>query len=102
MIHSDNVGLVLPPRVAQTQVIIVPIFYKDGDNKVLADKARALAAELKQSGIRTQVDENPSHNPGFKFAHWEIRGTPVRIELGSKDFDKQEVKIVVRHSQQKF
>jgi prolyl-tRNA synthetase len=102
MIHSDNTGLVLPPRVAQIQAILIPIFYKDGDNKALSDKIHELNSQLKAAGIRTAIDDNPHHNPGFKFNHWEVRGTPIRIELGAKDFEKQEVRVVIRHSGQKF
>jgi len=102
MIHSDNNGLVLPPRVAQIQVIIVPIFYKDGDHKALSDKAHEIKSQLIKAGVRVAVDDNPNHNPGFKFNHWELRGIPIRIELGAKDFAKQEVRVVVRHSAEKY
>jgi prolyl-tRNA synthetase len=102
MIHSDNNGLVLPPRVAQNQVVIIPIFFKDGDNKALKDKVHEIAANLRDHGIRVAVDDNDSKNPGFKFNHWEVRGTPIRLELGHKDLEKSEVKAVVRHSGEKF
>lgn len=52
--------------------------------------------------MRCTVDDTPNHNPGFKFNHWEVRGTPVRVELGMKDFTKQEVRVVIRHSGEKF
>lgn len=102
MIHSDNTGLVLPPKVAQTQVVVIPIYFKDGDNKALQDKVHEIATVLKSHGIRAVVDDNDSKNPGFKFNHWEVRGTPIRLELGHKDFEKSEVKVVVRHSGEKF
>lgn len=102
MIHSDNSGLVLPPKVAQTQVVIIPIFFKDSENKILRDKVHEIAATLKNHGIRTVVDDDDGKNPGYKFNHWEVRGTPIRLELGQKDLEKSEVKVVVRHSGEKF
>jgi prolyl-tRNA synthetase len=102
MIHSDNTGVVLPPRVAQVQVVIIPILFKNDDGKAIVEKAWELAKELKQAGIRVQVDDRDNHNPGFKFNNWEVKGTPVRLELGSKDFEKGEVKVAVRHSGEKF
>ena len=102
MIHSDNKGLVLPPRVAQTQVVIIPIFFKGVANKEITDKVHELASKLRESGIRVAVDDNPHHNPGFKYNHWELKGVPLRIELGSKDLANQEVRVAVRHSGEKF
>lgn len=101
MIHSDNTGIVLPPKVAQTQVVIVPIFFKGDDVEALKDKAHELAAQLKEAGVRTVVDDSETHNPGYKFNQWEVKGTPVRLELGKKDMEKSEVKCVVRHNGEK-
>ena len=102
MIHSDDDGLVLPPRVAQTQIVLIPIIKKNDDEKALKDKVHEIAAQLKSAGLRVAVDDRDNHNPGFKFNHWELKGTPLRMELGSKDFEKQEVKCCVRHSRAKF
>lgn len=102
MVHSDNTGVVLPPRVAKTQIVIIPIFYKDKDNKAILAKAEELFKTLKDAGIRCVIDDSDNHNPGFKFNYWEVRGTPVRLELGSKDFEKNEVKCCVRHNGEKF
>lgn len=98
MIHSDNVGIVLPPRVAQTQIVIIPILYKNDDSKALVDQAYELKKQLMAEGLRVQVDDGESKNPGFKFNQWEVKGTPVRLELGAKDFEKNEVKCCIRHS----
>ena len=102
MIHSDNTGVVLPPRVAQVQVVIIPILFKNDDGKKIVDKAHELAKELKASGIRVQVDDRENHNPGFKFNNWEVKGTPIRIEVGAKDLANNEVKVAIRHNGEKF
>lgn len=85
MVHSDNKGLVLPPRVAQIQVVIVPITYKDDDPTVIVGKAEEIYATLKKAGIRVYLDDRDGYNPGFKYNHWELRGVPIRLELGKKD-----------------
>lgn len=102
MIHSDNKGLVLPPKVAQNQIVIVPIFSKGDDIAGINSKAHEIAAGLKQSGLRATVDDRDTHNPGFKFAHWELRGTPIRIELGKRDIAKNEVRVCLRFNDEKF
>lgn len=100
MIHSDDDGLVLPPRVADIQVVLVPIVKKDAPQELNA-KLQEIAAELKQNGVRVHVDDRSNYNPGFKFNHWELRGIPVRIELGPKDLEKSEVKVVLRYNKEK-
>ena len=102
MVHADNKGLVLPPRVAQTQVVFVPITYKDDDEKVINGKIEELAKTLKKAGVRATFDDRENYNPGWKFNHWEIKGTPIRLELGKKDFEKQEVRAVRRDNGEKF
>lgn len=66
------------------------------------DKAHEIAKELKSAGIRVQVDDRENHNPGFKFNNWEVKGTPIRLEVGAKDLEKGEVKVAIRHSGEKF
>jgi prolyl-tRNA synthetase len=88
MVHSDNKGLVLPPRVAQTQVVFVPITYKDDDSAAIIGKINELTKVLKAAGVRTYCDDRDNYNPGWKFNHWELKGTPIRLELGKKDFEK--------------
>ncbi len=102
MIHSDNVGVVFPPKVAATQIVIIPILHKNDDAKLLLDRAYELAKQLKDAGIRAKVDDRENHNPGFKFNSWEIKGTPVRIELGAKDMTANEVKVAIRHNGEKY
>jgi prolyl-tRNA synthetase len=84
MAHGDERGLRLPPRVAPQQVVIVPIFRDDERTEIL-ETAAALAGELRASGVRVRVDDRPEHRPGFKFNEWELKGVPVRIELGGRD-----------------
>ena len=82
--------------------MIVPILYKDKDNKAILAKAEELFKEMKLAGIRCVIDDSDNHNPGFKFNFWEVRGVPVRLELGSKDVEKSEVKCCLRHNGEKF
>ena len=98
MIHSDNTGLVLPPKVARTQFIIIPIRKKVDDVQLLSEKSEEVLAQLREAGLRVQIDDSDVHNPGYKFNEWEMRGTPVRLELGMRDIQANEVKVVVRHS----
>src|SRR6201991_1372854 len=84
MTHGDDKGLVLPPRLAPYQVVIVPIGRGDQAGEVLA-AAAALAQRLADAGIRAHVDDRPQLSPGFKFNDWELRGVPIRLELGPRD-----------------
>jgi prolyl-tRNA synthetase len=96
MVHSDDKGLVLPPRVAQIQVVIVPITYKDDDASTIQAKAEEIYKALKTAGVRVFLDDRENYNPGFKYNHWELRGVPIRLELGKKDLEKGEVRMVRR------
>jgi len=102
MMHSDNQGLVLPPKVAQTQVVVMPIISSKDDKAVLFAKCEEIGATLRASGLRVIVDLNEHKNPGYKFSLWELRGTPIRVEVGAKDMEKNEVKCVVRHNKEKY
>jgi prolyl-tRNA synthetase len=84
MTHGDDKGLVLPPRLAPYQVVIVPIGRGDQASEVQA-AAAALAQRLADAGIRAHVDDRPQLSPGFKFNDWELRGVPIRLELGPRD-----------------
>ena len=83
MAHSDDKGLVLPPKLASRQVVIVPIL--KGDKQAVVEKARAICAELKKNGINTFVDDSEQNSPGWKFAEYELQGIPVRLEIGPRD-----------------
>ena len=97
MVHSDDDGLVLPPRVAPIQAIVVPIMYNAQREELLAQTA-AIVAELAAAGIRCESDTRSNYNPGWKFAHWELKGVPLRVEIGPNDIAKQQV-VVVRRDQ---
>ena len=84
MTHGDDRGLRLPPRVAPQQVVIVPILREDENADVL-HAAAVLADELRKAGVRVRVDDRPEHRPGFKFNEWELKGVPIRVEIGSRD-----------------
>lgn len=97
MTHGDNNGLVLPPAVAPIQVIIVPVaMHKEG----VLDKAKALEAQLKAAGIRVKVDDT-DNSPGWKFAQYEMKGVPVRLEIGPKDIEQDQCVLVTRHNREK-
>ena len=97
MVHGDDKGLILPPRVAPIQIIIVPIYYSDSDQARVMDAAEKMRTELCGSGIRATIDSRQELTPGFKFNDWELRGVPVRIEVGPKDVDSGEAVVVTRH-----
>jgi prolyl-tRNA synthetase len=89
MVHGDDQGLVLPPKLAPYQAVIVPIFKTEEEKTAVMDAARKLRAELVKANIRVTLDEREGTSPGWKFNDWEMRGVPVRVELGPKDVAKQ-------------
>ncbi|MBZ5528181.1 MAG: proline--tRNA ligase [Acidobacteriia bacterium] len=89
MVHGDDQGLVLPPKLAPYQAVIVPIFKTDEEKATVIEVARKIKADLAKSEIRVTLDEREGMSPGWKFNDWEMRGVPVRIELGPKDVAKQ-------------
>lgn len=97
MCHGDDKGLILPPKVAPYQVVIIPIFRNETKDLVM-NKVNAMVAELDQAGVRVHVDDDEKSSPGFKFNEWEMRGVPIRVELGPKDIEKEQAVVVIRHS----
>ncbi len=85
MAHGDDAGLRLPPAVAPVQVVIVPIARTDEERATVLAVAEPLRADLAAAGIRVRLDDREQHRPGYKFAEWEVKGVPVRIELGPRD-----------------
>jgi prolyl-tRNA synthetase len=100
MAHGDDRGLRLPPRVAPHQVVIVPIFREEEHDDVL-HAAAALADELGGVGIRVRVDDRPEHRPGFKFNEWELKGVPLRAELGARDLAASAITVARRDTGEK-
>jgi prolyl-tRNA synthetase len=95
MTHGDDRGLRLPPRLAPHQVVIVPIAREDDRAGVLG-AAAAAADDLRATGVRVRVDDRPEHRPGFKFNEWELKGVPVRVEVGPRDLDAGTVTVLRR------
>jgi len=88
MVHGDDQGLIFPPRLAPYQIVIVPIFKTDDEKITVFETARRLQRELTDAGLRVKMDEREGMSPGFKFNDWEMRGVPLRLELGPKDVAK--------------
>ncbi|HZD82659.1 MAG TPA: proline--tRNA ligase [Nitrososphaeraceae archaeon] len=100
MVHGDDKGLIIPPKVAPIQVVIVPIFKeKDADN--VKSKANDIAHELEKSCIRIHVDDREEYTSGWKFNEWEIKGVPLRINVGPKDIEKNQAEFVRRDTKEK-
>ena len=102
MVHGDDKGLVLPPRVAPIQVVIVPIYYSDPEKENVLKKTREIEQALKKNNIRVRVDARDEWTPGYKFHDWEMKGVPLRIEIGPKDITKGKVVLVRRDTQKKM
>jgi prolyl-tRNA synthetase len=96
MLHGDDKGLVIPPKVAPTQVVIVPIPYKRADAEKIAAKADEVHQRLQRIGTAVVLDNRPEYTPGWKFNEWELKGIPVRIEIGPKDVKLNQVTLFRR------
>lgn len=101
MAHSDDEGLVLPPKLAPIQVVIVPI-YKTGELDALMERIRPIQQGLIARGISVKVDARDTERPGFKFAEWELKGVPVRLAVGARDLDAGTVEVARRDTKQKI
>ena len=100
MTHGDDGGLILPPRIAPYQVVIVPISRGNWRETVLP-KAQAIRDELVAQGIRVMLDDRDSQTPGWKFNEWELRGVPIRLEVGPRDIEKSQVVLARRDTREK-
>ena len=96
MTHGDDVGVVLPPKLAPTQVVVLPIGRSDDQWAVVAEKARRIAAALNDLGVRAAADQRRHLSPGAKFFEWERKGVPLRIEIGPRDVERGEVVVARR------
>jgi prolyl-tRNA synthetase len=101
MVHGDDKGLIIPPKVAPIQVIIIPI-YKDKDQEMVKSSADKLLIELKKSGIRAHVDKRDEYTSGWKFNEWEMKGVPLRVNIGPRDIEKRQVELVRRDMKNKI
>jgi len=89
MVHGDDQGLRLPPRLAPIQVVIVPIWRKEAEREAVEQTAHRIREQLENAGIRVHLDDRAEHTPGWKFNFWEMKGVPVRIEIGPRDVAKE-------------
>jgi len=101
MAHSDDDGLVLPPRIAPLQVVIVPIYKGEEQKKQIDKKAKEITDNLKELGVRVKYDDNDNNRPGWKFAEYEMKGVPVRLALGARDLEKNVVEVARRDTKEK-
>jgi prolyl-tRNA synthetase len=101
MVHGDRKGLRLPPRIAPTQVVIVPIWRKDEERLAVETLVQKVEAELTHAGLRVQSDWRDQVTPGFKFNDWELKGVPVRLEIGPRDAANNQVVTVRRDTREK-
>jgi prolyl-tRNA synthetase len=95
MTHSDDEGLVIPPRLAPTQVVVVPIYRNDAERSVVMEAVQRMTAGWK-GRLRFKIDDRDNLTPGFKFNEWELKGVPIRVEIGPKDIEKGSVAIARR------
>ena len=101
MVHGDDRGLVVPPKVAPVQVVIVPITYKDADFSTILAKAKEILEKLKAKCIAAVLDDRTEYTPGWKFNEWELKGVPVRVEIGPRDLKQEQVTLARRDTYQK-
>ncbi|KAK3182698.1 hypothetical protein Dsin_029984 [Dipteronia sinensis] len=96
MVHGDEKGLVLPPKVAKWQVIVIPVPYRDANTQEIFDACAATVKTLRKAGIRAEVDKRDHYTPGWKYSYWEMKGVPLRVEIGPKDLANNQVRAVRR------
>ncbi|MDI6903926.1 MAG: proline--tRNA ligase [Candidatus Bathyarchaeia archaeon] len=102
MVHGDDRGLVLPPKIASVQTVIIPIPYKDVDKELILRKAREISENLQKNGISAVLDDRSEYTPGWKFNEWELKGVPIRIEIGPRDVKKRQVTLARRDTIERF
>ena len=101
MTHSDDNGLIIPPKLAPTQVVIVPIYRNDEQFDAISAKAEELKKELQAKGISVKFDNRDTHKPGWKFAEYEFKGVPIRLAIGPRDLENNEVELARRDTLEK-
>jgi prolyl-tRNA synthetase len=101
MAHSDDDGLVLPPKLAPIQVVIVPIFKSDEEFAAISEKVDEIVKEFRKHHVSVKFDSRDTHKPGFKFAEWELKGVPVRLAIGPRDLQNGTVEVARRDTKEK-
>jgi len=102
MAHSDDDGLVLPPKIAPLQVVIVPIYKGDEQLAIITEKVNQIVKELKDLGISVKYDNSDNARPGWKFAEYELKGVPIRIAIGTRDLEKNVAEVARRDTREKM
>ena len=102
MAHSDDDGLILPPKLAPIQVVIIPIYKGDEQKEMIDEKAKEFVLQFKALGIKVKYDDNDNNRPGWKFAEYEMKGVPVRIAIGARDLEKNIVEVARRDTKEKI
>jgi prolyl-tRNA synthetase len=101
MAHSDDEGIIMPPRIAPIQVVIVPVYKGDDSKPAIDAKAQQVASDLKALGIRVKFDNSDNSRPGWKFAEYELKGVPVRVAMGLRDIENNSVEVARRDTKEK-
>jgi prolyl-tRNA synthetase len=96
MVHGDDKGLVLPPKITPVQAVIIPILYKDVDKELTLEKAKENLNKLVENGIAAVLDDRAEYTPGWKFNEWELKGVPIRIEIGPRDVKQEQLTLARR------
>jgi prolyl-tRNA synthetase len=102
MVHGDDKGLILPPKIAPIQVVIVPIPYKEADSTAVLAKAKEIFEKLQKTGIAVVLDDRTEYTPGWKFNDWELKGVPIRVEVGPKDLKQKQVTLARRDTSERI
>ena len=101
MVHGDDKGLILPPKITPVQTVIIPIPYKNVDKKLILEKAKGTLNKLLESGISAVLDDRAEYTPGWKFNEWELKGVPIRIEIGPRDVKQKQLTVARRDTFEK-
>lgn len=102
MAHGDDKGLVLPPKVSPIQVVIIPIYKNDNDKENVIEKVNEITNSLESKNLRVHIDSREEFTPGYKFNDWELKGVPIRIEIGPKDIENQTMIVAKRYNHEKI
>jgi len=102
MVHGDDKGLVLPPKITPVQAVIIPIPYKNVDTESIMRKANEIFEKLQKNGISVVLDDRAEYTPGWKFNEWELKGVPIRIEIGPRDVKEKQVTLARRDTSERL